>query len=254
MKDTSLLTAACRAKFFEKHNHGDFFAAKIVGAQIDLFDPVLAKFPPGSVDLFTYRMAWTDEQLNDFRYTQVVLLGAGMDSYHARRTNKHAKVFEVDLASTQEGKKARVKGVYDDSEVVYVSCDFETEDFMTRLIEAGLNVGAPTAFVWMGVTYYLTREAVGATLRRIFEECDKPIVLFDYAVDVRPDAVMATAEGELAKMKEPIQTKFADITPFLCEHIKPHHITDVGALSYIASKGGEVFPNDKRLLRFVSVS
>lgn len=254
MKDTSLLTAACRAKFFERHHHGDFYAAKIVGDQITMFDPVLAKFPPGSVDLFTYRMAWTDEMLNDSTYTQVVLLGAGMDSYHARRVNKHAKVFEVDLESTQESKKARVKGVYDDSEVVYVTCDFETQDFMTRLVEAGLDVKARTAFVWMGVTYYLTREAVGATMRRIFEECGTPVVLFDYAVDLRPDEVMATAEGELAKMKEPIQTKFADITPFLYEHMEPYHIVDVSALSYIASMGGEIFPNDKRLLRFVAVS
>ena len=48
----------------------------------------------------------------------------------------------------------------------YVSADFETEDWMEKLVAAGFDSDSPTFFLWEGVTMYLDRASVEATLRR----------------------------------------------------------------------------------------
>lgn len=250
MKDTSMLTAACRAKVFAATGTGDAYAAAIVGDQITMFDPILANFPPGSVEVFTYRQIWTEEKVADYAPSQVVLLGAGMDSYAGRKATG-VTVFEVDLPGTQARKRERVKGVYDDDHVRYVPCDFETQGFMAELRKAGLNPNLRTVFVWMGVTYYLTREAVVETLRSIREEMSQGLVLFDYAIAAEPTSQTEAAEAELRKMKEPIQTKFVEVAALLAG-MGYETVREESLIAYILNSGGTVYPDDKRMMRFVA--
>jgi methyltransferase (TIGR00027 family) len=97
---------------------------------------------------------------------QLVVLGAGLDA-RAHRLPELADtiVFEVDQPSTQSYKRPRAAALPACAkEIRYVAVDFEKDDLAERLDAAGHDHGAPTTWIWEGVTMYLTEAAVAATL------------------------------------------------------------------------------------------
>ena len=117
--------------------------------------------------------------------TQYVLLGAGLDTFALRGQWPQglARVFEVDHPATQEYKRslAAVAGLRMPAGGVYVPVDFERQDFMEQLTAHGFDPAQRTVFAWLGVTMYLARPAVEATIRRIGAQASPGSVLvFDY--------------------------------------------------------------------------
>ena len=113
---------------------------------------------------------------------QFVILGAGFDT-RAFRLPKDARVrsFEVDAPKTQAVKREILeKAGIDSTGVTFVAADFEKEDWLTRLVDAGFDPGKPALFLWEGVTMYLDRESVETTLRRIASTAQGSVVAFDY--------------------------------------------------------------------------
>ena len=100
---------------------------------------------------------------------QAVVLGAGFDTFAYRNPHPGLRVWEVDFPATGAWKRQRLTdaGLAAPESVTYVGVDFETEALLDRLVEHGLDVGAPAFFLWLGVVPYLTREATEATLRAI---------------------------------------------------------------------------------------
>lgn len=102
---------------------------------------------------------------------QVVVLGAGLDGRGYRMKElEDSVVFEVDHPSTQEDKRARVAGAGAKpraKEVRLVPVDFERDDLARSLENAGFSRDVPSFWIWEGVTVYLTREAIRATLTTI---------------------------------------------------------------------------------------
>ena len=173
------------------------------------------------------RTAFLDRAIEKLmpRATQVVLLGAGLDTRAARLPRPGVRYFEVDAPASQRWKLERVGSLpgYPLEAATYASCDFEHHDFVERLASVGFDPDAPAVFVWEGVTYYLTEPAVRATLRRIAEACHpETTVLFDF---VRRDIV----NGELrhandvkvrdivANLNEPFRFGINDVLPLLYE-------------------------------------
>lgn len=114
---------------------------------------------------------------------QVVVLGAGLDTRAARLARDGARFFEVDQPASQTDKLERLSRIdgYPLDAATFVSCDFERDDFVALLSEAGLDRTAPTCFVWEGVVYYLPEEAARSTFRRLASEFDpRSLVVFDY--------------------------------------------------------------------------
>jgi methyltransferase (TIGR00027 family) len=68
----------------------------------------------------------------------------------------------------------------DSTGVTFVSADFEKEDWLTKLIDAGFDRGKPALFLWEGVIPYLNREAFEDTLRKIASTARDNVVAFDY--------------------------------------------------------------------------
>ncbi len=115
---------------------------------------------------------------------QIVVLGAGLDTFALRvEPVEGLRVFEVDHADTQAEKRSRlaVAGVAAPAHLVFAPCDFERESLGACLAAAGFDAGAPAAFLWLGVTPYLTREAFEATLRHISGLSGGASIVFDYA-------------------------------------------------------------------------
>jgi methyltransferase (TIGR00027 family) len=113
---------------------------------------------------------------------QLVILGAGFDTRAFRSPDDpRIRAFEVDAPRTQAVKRDVLEqsGI-DSSKVTFVAADFETEDWLARLVAAGFDPSRPAVFLWEGVTMYLERAAVEATLRKIASTAKESVVAFDY--------------------------------------------------------------------------
>jgi methyltransferase (TIGR00027 family) len=113
---------------------------------------------------------------------QFVILGAGFDTRALRLTpDTRVRSFEVDMPKTQAVKREAVKQAgIDAAGVTFVAADFGKDDWLARLVEAGFDPAKPALFVWEGVTMYLDREAIEATLRKIASTAKGTVIAFDY--------------------------------------------------------------------------
>jgi len=117
---------------------------------------------------------------------QYVILGAGLDTFAYR--NPYPKgslhVFEVDHPITQAWKRSRLRevGVLPPSDLTFAPIDFETQTLMEGLREVGYDPAKCTFFSMLGVTPYLTIEAVLATLRWIALSSEGSEIVFDYLI------------------------------------------------------------------------
>ena len=87
--------------------------------------------------------------------------------------------------------------------------DFEKQSLADRLRQAGFRRNAPAFISWLGVTMYLTRDAVTQTLRFVAESCARGSeMVFDFSL---PDTALGEAEriarakraANVAKIGEP---------------------------------------------------
>ena len=125
---------------------------------------------------------------------QFVELGAGYDTRTVQlQHNRRIRCFEVDLPKTQQIKRELLHqcGV-DTSGVKFVSANFLTDDWLDNLVKAGFDPRKPTFFLWEGVTYYLSREAMEKTFRTIATIAPGSVVVFDYATDANIKSVSQT--------------------------------------------------------------
>ncbi|CAM2934446.1 SAM-dependent methyltransferase [Mycobacterium intermedium] len=105
---------------------------------------------------------------------QVVLLGAGFDTTSLRRGTTGVRVFEVDAPTTQAHKwpvVQRLLSARRECEITWVPCDFEHRVLRECLIGSGYDPSRPSLIIWLGVTPYLTRGAIDATLADLAEIC-----------------------------------------------------------------------------------
>jgi len=103
---------------------------------------------------------------------QYVILGAGLDSFAQRRPEiaSNLKVFEVDQPGPQAWKRRRLieLGFGIPEWLRLVPVDFEAGDaWLQRLAAAGFESGQPAIVASTGVSMYLTKGAIAATLRLI---------------------------------------------------------------------------------------
>lgn len=103
---------------------------------------------------------------------QYVLLGAGLDTFAQRRPELASRmlVFEIDQPGPQEWKRRRLLelGLGIPSFLRLVPVDFEAGDaWWERLTASGFDSRQPAVVASTGVSMYLTREAILATLRQV---------------------------------------------------------------------------------------
>jgi methyltransferase (TIGR00027 family) len=103
--------------------------------------------------------------------SQCVILGAGYDAraYRFAPPRGPARFFEVDhptLSSVKRDLVGRALGAVP-PHVAFVAVDFMRERLDERLLAEGFDRRAKTVFIWEGVTYYLTADAVRGTLSTV---------------------------------------------------------------------------------------
>ena len=115
---------------------------------------------------------------------QIVVLGAGLDTFAYRlEPVGNLRVFELDHPATQGEKRRRLAEarIAEPSHAVYVAHDFERGSMTAALESAGLDPRRRTFVIWLGVTPYLTKEAVFATLGELAGFRGGVEVVFDYS-------------------------------------------------------------------------
>lgn len=104
---------------------------------------------------------------------QYVILGAGLDTFAFRRPEvlERVRVFEVDHPATQAGKRRRLAevGWAEPEGLHFAAVDLARESLGAALARTPYDRDAPTFVSWLGVTYYLEREALLSTMRSIAE-------------------------------------------------------------------------------------
>ena len=159
------------------------------------------------------RAAYTEKALKDAALTgtkQYIILGAGLDTFAFRETEFLSKnrVFEVDHPLTQVDKLGRITcaGWTVPDNLTFVPVNFTKDSLTEHLIVAGFDPSVKAFFSWLGVTYYLSVEAIDTMLSALSELCaDGSTLVFDYPDEnffdapekrVQNTIMMAEAGGE----------------------------------------------------------
>ena len=115
---------------------------------------------------------------------QYVILGAGLDTFAYRdvAADGALRVFEVDYPATQAWKRDRLaeRGLAPTRALTYVPVDFERQRLEDALAAAAFKKDEPAFFSWLGVTTYLTRDAVFETLRAVAGLAPGSAIVFTY--------------------------------------------------------------------------
>ncbi len=103
---------------------------------------------------------------------QYVILGAGLDTFAQRRPEiaSQLRVFEVDQPGPQAWKRQRLMelGFGIPEWLRLVPVDFEAgDDWWERLANFGFDATQPAVVASTGVSMYLTKDAIAATLRQV---------------------------------------------------------------------------------------
>jgi methyltransferase (TIGR00027 family) len=192
----------------------DWLAWPLVGAEAEsLTARSLEMFGDSAPLLATWvaaRSRFTEDWLAASAAAQYVILGAGLDSF-AWRQSGQLRVFEVDHPASQQWKRSRLDalGVVAPPELVWAPVDFEAESLAAGLGRAGLRPGQ-TFVSWLGVTPYLSLDAIRATLSAL-PPCSLA-VSHGTPQDTWPDDVRAVSNsfGSIARgAGEPPRTRFA---------------------------------------------
>ena len=142
---------------------------------------------PGVIGFLVARCRYIDDYLQeciDAGIQQLVILGAGLDSraYRFEQLKNLVKVFEIDHPATQLVKQKKLRKIFGNlpEYVTYVSVDFN-EETLQKLFDFGYSRQLKTLFIWEGVVYYLTAEAVDRTLEFVVKNSGSgSSIIFDY--------------------------------------------------------------------------
>jgi methyltransferase (TIGR00027 family) len=197
VSQTALTTCAYRAIGSldpdPKTRNPDYLAGKLLGRVFD-FAVEIGRYraePRRAFFFVTARTKHIDELLRESLQrgaSQVVLLGAGLDSraYRFHQEFPKVKFFEMDLPTTQEYKRGLAEKCIGPAPptLIYTPIDFNTQTLGQALAKAGYERKAKTFFIWEGVTYYISAQAVDGTLRFIAQNsAPGSSVVFDYALE-----------------------------------------------------------------------
>jgi methyltransferase (TIGR00027 family) len=144
--------------------------------------------------LFPMRSRYAEDCLRE-RYDrgsrQYVLLGAGMDTFAYRQPTwaSGLRIVEIDHPATQEWKRdrLRLRSISEPTNLVFAPCDFEKTDLASGLRATPFDFTSPALFAWLGVTQYITRDAIEAVLRLIASMPRNSAVVFEF---VLPDSML----------------------------------------------------------------
>lgn len=139
---------------------------------------------------------------------QYVILGAGLDTFAQRRpaSGPQIQVYEIDQPGAQEWKRRRLieTGWGVPPSLHLVPVDFEAGDsWWSQLVNAGFDPQRAAIVASNGVSMYLTRDAVAATLREVTALAPGSVfaMTFMLPIELNDPAIRAGVERAAAGAK-----------------------------------------------------
>jgi methyltransferase (TIGR00027 family) len=158
------------------------------------------------------RSRYTEDRLAeavDNGVQQYLILGAGLDTFPYRQPPwaRVLRIFEVDHSASQRSKRERLAlpGIEVPSNVELIACDFETTSLRDCLRKSSFDFGKPAFLSWLGVTMYLSTDAIDAVFRFVSSLPRLSEIVFTFASSAstakescrEPSiAAVAAAQGE----------------------------------------------------------
>jgi methyltransferase (TIGR00027 family) len=192
---TALTAAAARAAHLIVDNEPLIFADTLAAALLgDRADEFIAYHRAHGTHIVlsaaraqvTCRSRYTEDRLASAvrrGVSQYVILGAGLDSFAYRaELAGRVRVFEVDQPATQQWKRGQLSNaqIPEPGGVAFVAADFAAGGLVRCLIKSGFDPAEPALVSWLGVTMYLTREAIGATVADLSSFAPGTELITDY--------------------------------------------------------------------------
>lgn len=112
--------------------------------------------------------------------SQVILLGAGLDTRAMRKRSEGVTYFEVDESAIMAFKRDRLKTFGIDADASLVVGDPVTDDWIRRLETVGLDIALPTHIIWEGHTMHVPMTKLFRILRDIRDRIPRATISFDY--------------------------------------------------------------------------
>ncbi len=164
------------------------FVSRWLWVTMSLFWGYAQHRSPGVTEYLATRTRYIDDYLAaciEDGLQQLVILGAGFDSrpYRFEALKKPVRVFEVDHPATQAVKLGKVKQIFGapPGHVTYVPVDFDRQRLDERMADCGYDTHLNSLFIWEGVIYYISPEAIDGTLEFIARHSvPGSRVIFDY--------------------------------------------------------------------------
>jgi methyltransferase (TIGR00027 family) len=187
-------------------------------------------FPKGIYEYIIARTKYFDAIFMEalkLGFDQIVIFGAGFDSRALRfnKLNKGTRIFELDAPITQQEKlKAyKSKKFITTENLVFVPIDFNKENVVEKIAQAGFMAGRKSLFLLEGVTMYLSQDAIENTFRFVSDVSGVgSLIVFDYIyAGVLRREKKYYGEGEIFKTLAKVGEEWtfaleeAEIEPFL---------------------------------------
>jgi methyltransferase (TIGR00027 family) len=148
---------------------------------------------------------------------QYAILGAGLDTFAFRQPlwARPISVYEIDHPATQSLKRDRLAaaGIAIPPNLAFVPIDFEKTSLADALRGAGFDFSKQTFFSWLGVTQYLTLDAIKETLELVLTLPRSSEIVFSFILPFemspRLEAeALATVARKAAEVGEPWLSTF----------------------------------------------
>ena len=198
---TAIVAALCRAAHLHLFGgptiHEDTFALRLSGfGGLDELRAFAAQLEQMNFPLrrasayFAFRHRFSEERLRaavDRGADQVVLLGAGLDSFALRHPHVPNEILfvEIDHPDSQRWKRDRLASLgLDTPGVRYVPVDFASQDLQQELARTGVDPSMRTFFAWLGVTQYIADTASYETLSMVARHASGSEIIFDVILPI----------------------------------------------------------------------
>jgi methyltransferase (TIGR00027 family) len=134
-----------------------------------------------------------DAQLRD-GCTQVVIIGAGLDTRAIRKQAPNVVYFEIDDEDTLSFKKAKLAENRLTADVSFISGNYVTDNVIQLLKSNQFDCSRPAHFIWEGNTMYLAAKS----MKRVMADIGQHVARFTLSFDYFKEAVIRKATGDAA--------------------------------------------------------
>jgi methyltransferase (TIGR00027 family) len=198
------------------------------------FKSVSAGFLAKARSALALRARYAEDVLSEVAaagHSQYVILGAGLDTFAWRQPEWTSRltVFEVDHPATQAQKRRLFGeiGLVDPANLRFCPMNFETTSLPDALAAVGFDFAMPTMVSWLGVTQYLSGDAIRRTLAFVQTLQPGSRLVFSFVVK---DADLDDGDRQLVGPF--MEAAAARGEPFLSRFSPPELLRELSAIGY----------------------